>query len=182
MADALIDQMLDEPGAQDMEVLPSTETSEAAAASEPSLQTASELPSVPKDAAAEGEPVVEEEEPARQPAEEPAEEPAREQPPSEEVHANRPAKRRLVERDTREVMQELEELRTCERRHHLQLTQQQRRESALVLRLALKEREARDLQTQVRELRQAMRPAHSQVSKLLLDPAVNAEITKLREQ
>jgi len=51
-----------------------------------------------------------------------------------------------------------------------------------VLRLALKEREARELQTQVRELRQAMRPAHSQVSKLLLDPAVNAEITKLREQ
>ena len=55
--------------------------------------------------------------------------------------------------------QEREELRNAERQNQPELAQRRRRESALVLRLALKEREARDLQTQVRELRQAMRPA-----------------------
>ena len=77
---------------------------------------------------------------------------------------------------------ELEDLRAAERSHQLELAKRRRTESALVLRLALKERDTRELQTQVRELRQALRPAHSQVSKLLLDPSVNAEIMKLREQ
>ena len=80
------------------------------------------------------------------------------------------------------VSEELEALRAAERHHQLELAGKRRRESALVLKLALKERDTRELQTQVRELRQAMRPAHSQVSKLLLDPSVNAEIMKLREQ
>ena len=101
--------------------------------------------------------------------------------PSEDTEET-PAKRPALDQDESELPKELEDLRTSERRTQLELAQQRRRESALVLRLALKEREARDLQTQVRELRQAMRPAHSQVSKLLLDPAVNAEITRLREK
>eukprot|EP00966_Prymnesium_polylepis_P209273 4848133-Prymnesium_polylepis.1 len=73
-----------------------------------------------------------------------------------------PSKRQAVARDDATVSSELEELRATERRSQLKIAQQRRRESALVLRLALKEREARELQTQVRELRQAMRPAHSQ--------------------
>ena len=100
-------------------------------------------------------------------------------PPEEPTDS--PAKPQAVEKDVAEMSQELEELRAAERHHQLELAQQRRSESALVLRLALKEREVRELQTQVRELRQAMRPAHSQVSKLLMDPAVNAEVTKLRE-
>ena len=96
-----------------------------------------------------------------------------------------PAKKPRAEYEpetTEQLQQQMEELRATERRSQLEVAQQRRRESALLLRLALKEREARELQTQVRELRQAMRPATSQVSKLLLDPAVNAEIMQLRQQ
>ena len=92
-----------------------------------------------------------------------------------------PAKRQALEADVA-TPQELDELRSSERGAQLELTQQRRRESALVLRLALKERETRELQTQVAELRKGLRPAHEQVSKLLLDPAVNAEVAALREQ
>lgn len=89
--------------------------------------------------------------------------------------SEQPAKRARIEAD-------LHELRAAERRMQRDLSQYRRRESAMVLRLALKERESTDLQHQVRELRQALHPSHAQVTTLLLDPAVNAEIVRLREE
>ena len=82
----------------------------------------------------------------------------------------------------RELEADVHELRAAERRMQRDLGQRRRTESSLVLRLALKERENADLQEQLRELRQALRPAHSQTATLLLDPAVNAEIMRLREE
>jgi hypothetical protein len=77
---------------------------------------------------------------------------------------------------------EVEALRGAERRMQRDLGQHRRRESSMVLRLALKERENADLQQSIRELRQALHPSHAQVTTLLLDPAVNAEIVRLREE
>ena len=77
---------------------------------------------------------------------------------------------------------DLHSLRTAERRMQRDLTQHRKRESAMVLRLALKERDAVQQQQLVRELRQAALPAQSETSTLLLDPAVNAEIMRLREE
>ena len=85
------------------------------------------------------------------------------------------AKRQRLEAD-------VHELRASERRMQRDMGQHRRRESGLVLRLALKERENADLQQQIAELRQALHPLHAQQTTLLLDPAVNAEIRRLREQ
>ena len=84
------------------------------------------------------------------------------------------AKRQALESD-------LHELRAAERRMQRDVGQHRRRESSMVLRLALKERETAELQQQARELRQALHPSHAQTTTLLLDPAVNAEIMRLRE-
>jgi len=92
-----------------------------------------------------------------------------------------PAKRQALTPDA-STPHEIEELRTSERRAQLELARQRRRESTLILRVALMEKEAKALRTQMSELRGAMHPDHEQVSKLLLDPAVNAEITRLRAQ
>ena len=85
------------------------------------------------------------------------------------------AKRQRLEAD-------VHELRAAERRMQRDMGQHRRRESGLVLRLALKERENADLQQQIAELRQALHPSHAQQTTLLLDPAVNAEIMRLREE
>ena len=85
------------------------------------------------------------------------------------------AKRQALEAD-------VYELRAAERRMQSYLGQHRRRESSMVLRLALKERESADLQQQIVELRQALHPSHAQTTTLLLDPAVNAEIMRLREE
>lgn len=77
---------------------------------------------------------------------------------------------------------DLAELRAAERRTSRELGQHRRRESALVLRLALKERENSDASRQLGELREATQPPHSQQTSLLLDPAVNAEIMRLRDE
>ena len=63
-----------------------------------------------------------------------------------------------------------------------ELGQHRRDKSAMVLRLALKDRETAELQQQILELRAALKPAHSQTAALLLDPAVNSEIMRLREE
>lgn len=86
-----------------------------------------------------------------------------------------PAKRQATESD-------LNELRAAERRMQRDLGLHRRRESSMVLRLALKEREMGELQQQVGELRQAAHPSHVQQTTMLLDPAVNAEIMRLREE
>ena len=88
----------------------------------------------------------------------------------------------MADSKKRELEADVHELRAAERRMQRDLDQRRRTESSLVLRLALKERENADLQEQLRELRQALRPAHSQTATLLLDPAVNAEIMRLREE
>ena len=88
----------------------------------------------------------------------------------------------MADSKKRELEADVHELRAAERRMQRDLGQRRRTESSLVLRLALKERENADLQEQLRELRQALRPAHSQTATLLLDPAVNAEIMRLREE
>ena len=85
------------------------------------------------------------------------------------------AKRQALEAD-------VHELRAAERRMQRDMGQHRRRESSLVLRLALKEREHTDLQGQIGELRTALQPSHAQTTTLLLDPAVNAEIMRLREE
>ena len=85
------------------------------------------------------------------------------------------AKRQAIESD-------LHELRAAERRMQRELAQHRREKSSMVLRLALKERETAALQQQIRELRSALRPAQRQSTTLLLDPAVNAEIMRLREE
>mgnify|MGYP001357341307 FL=1 len=88
----------------------------------------------------------------------------------------------MADSKKRELEADVHELRAAERRMQRDLGQRRRTESSLVLRLVLKERENADLQEQLRELRQALRPAHSQTATLLLDPAVNAEIMRLREE
>ena len=85
------------------------------------------------------------------------------------------AKRQALESD-------LHELRAAERRMQRELGQHRRDKSAMVLRLALKDRETAELQQQILELRAALKPAHSQTAALLLDPAVNSEIMRLREE
>jgi hypothetical protein len=83
------------------------------------------------------------------------------------------AKRQALESD-------LHELRAAERRTQRELLQHRRRESALVLRLALKEREHVELRQEVMELKQRLQPAQTEETTLLCDPAVNAEIMRLR--
>ena len=78
------------------------------------------------------------------------------------------------------VPAELETLRASERRLQLELAQQRRREGSLVLRLAVKDREAREAREALQ--RSTRTPAHTQMETLMLDPAVNAEIRKLREE
>ncbi len=80
------------------------------------------------------------------------------------------------------IAADLQELRAAERRTQRELLQQRRRESAIVLRLALKERENAELCQLNEELRGAAQPPHSQAKTLLLDPAVNAEIMRMREE
>jgi hypothetical protein len=75
---------------------------------------------------------------------------------------------------------ELETLRASERQLELQLAQQRRREGALVLRIAVKDRELREAREALQ--RSSVTPQHLQVETLMLDPAVNGEIMKLREQ
>lgn len=76
--------------------------------------------------------------------------------------------------------EELETLRASERQLELQLAQQRRREGALVLRVAVKDRELREAREALQRSR--LTPQHVQVETLMLDPAVNGEIMKLREQ
>jgi len=71
------------------------------------------------------------------------------------------------------------ELRSAERRLQLELAQQRRREGSLVLRLAVKDREAREAREALQRCTRT--PEHTQMETLMLDPAVNAEIRKLRE-
>ena len=73
-------------------------------------------------------------------------------------------------------------LRAAERRMQRDMLQHRRRESGFVMRLALKERENAELQQQITELRQALHPSRAQTTTLFLDPAVNAEIMRLREE
>ena len=82
----------------------------------------------------------------------------------------------------REDEEDIAQLRATERRMQRDLAQHRRRESLMVLKLALKDRENAELQQQLRELRTALHPSHSQTTTLLLDPAVNAEIMRLREE
>lgn len=77
---------------------------------------------------------------------------------------------------------DLHELRAAERRMQRDLASARRKESAIVLRLALKERENSEMREQIQELRQQLRPARTQTTTLMLDPAVNAEMTRLREE
>ena len=82
----------------------------------------------------------------------------------------------------RDAESELHELRAAERRMQRELGQHRREKSAMVLRSALLERETADLRQQIHDLRQALSPSHSHMTTLLLDPAVNAEIMRLREE
>jgi hypothetical protein len=75
---------------------------------------------------------------------------------------------------------ELETLRASERQLELKLAQQRRREGALVLRVAVKDRELREARESLQ--RSSTTPQQVQVETLMLDPAVNGEIMKLREQ
>lgn len=75
---------------------------------------------------------------------------------------------------------ELETLRESERQLELKLAQQRRREGELILRLAIRERELREARDSLR--RAAAKPEHKQLESLMLDPAVNLEVLKLREQ
>ena len=80
------------------------------------------------------------------------------------------------------VRTELQTLRQSERKLQQQVAQLRRRESTLVLRLALKERESAELSESTQRLRDAAAPQNAQLMSLMLDPAMNAEIRKLREQ
>ena len=82
----------------------------------------------------------------------------------------------------RDAESDLHELRAAERRNQRELSQHRREKSAMVLRSALLEREITDLRQQINELREALYPSHSQMTALLLDPAVNAEIIRLRDE
>lgn len=77
---------------------------------------------------------------------------------------------------------DLHELRAAERRMQRDMGAMRRKEAAMVLRIALKEREGAEYREQIREQREALRPSHTQTTTLLLDPAVNAEIMRLREK
>jgi len=85
------------------------------------------------------------------------------------------AKRRAIEED-------LHSLRAAERRMQRDLSLIRRRESSLVLRLAVKERENTEMQQKIHELQQALQPSQTHETTLLLDPAVNAEIMRLRAE
>ena len=81
-----------------------------------------------------------------------------------------------------DVPQELAALRQSEVALQKKLHEQRRRESRAVLRAAVAEQEKRKLAETVDQLSEAMQPPHKQVRTLLLDPSVNAEIVRLREQ
>ena len=77
---------------------------------------------------------------------------------------------------------ELAALRESEVALQKKLHEQRRRGSRAVLRAAVAEQEKRKLSETVDQLSEAMQPPHKQVRTLLLDPSVNAEIVRLREQ
>ena len=81
-----------------------------------------------------------------------------------------------------DLLQEVELLRKSERELQMQLAQQRRKEGKLVFRLAVKERETRALQLEAASLRKANTPVRKQVTELLMDPAINAEMARLREE
>ena len=80
------------------------------------------------------------------------------------------------------VPEELQLLRESEMGLRKQLAEQRRRESKTVLRHAVCEAEKRKLDETMTEMQLAMQPPQKQVRTLLLDPSVNAEIVRLREQ
>eukprot|EP00658_Telonema_sp_P-2_P072367 TRINITY_DN61505_c0_g1_i1.p2 TRINITY_DN61505_c0_g1~~TRINITY_DN61505_c0_g1_i1.p2 ORF type:complete len:252 (+),score=91.92 TRINITY_DN61505_c0_g1_i1:154-909(+) len=63
-----------------------------------------------------------------------------------------------------------------------QLAELKRRERTLLMRLSAKETEIAELQTHVQELAGLLAPKTLQLNALLLDPAVNMEFERLREQ
>ena len=73
-------------------------------------------------------------------------------------------------------------LRESERKLQAQLQQQRRATSSAILRLAVKERETHELQQETAALRQAATPQNTQARELLMDPAINAEVCRLREE
>jgi hypothetical protein len=80
------------------------------------------------------------------------------------------------------LLQEVSLLRESERKLQGQLQQSRRATSTAILKLAVKERETHALQQQAAALRQAATPQNTQSKELLMDPAINAEVCRLREE
>ena len=80
------------------------------------------------------------------------------------------------------LLQEVSLLRKSERDLQSQLQQQRRATSSAILRLAVNERETHALQQEAASLRLAATPQNNQAKELLMDPAINAEVCRLREE
>jgi len=78
---------------------------------------------------------------------------------------------------------EIEQFKSNEGKLKHQLTDLRKRESALVLRLSTKEQEIHELQSQVSDLRQTLNTTGLlQARQTLLDPAVNQQFQKMKEE
>ncbi|CAM6093192.1 unnamed protein product [Calypogeia fissa] len=80
------------------------------------------------------------------------------------------------------VLEAFQKLQASEMKLKEQLLSAKRREGAMLVKLAGKEQEIVDLKSMVHDLRLMLRPPMLQARRLLLDPAVHAEFTRMKKE
>ncbi|KAM0944196.1 putative WTAP/Mum2 family protein [Dioscorea sansibarensis] len=78
------------------------------------------------------------------------------------------------------VVAYLENLKSSDESSKEQLERAKKREAAFIVTLAKREQEIADLKSAVRDLRTQLRPPSMQTRRLLLDPAIHEEFTRLK--
>eukprot|EP00240_Pyramimonas_obovata_P005905 CAMPEP_0118933778 /NCGR_PEP_ID=MMETSP1169-20130426/12467_1 /TAXON_ID=36882 /ORGANISM="Pyramimonas obovata, Strain CCMP722" /LENGTH=337 /DNA_ID=CAMNT_0006876587 /DNA_START=82 /DNA_END=1095 /DNA_ORIENTATION=- len=86
------------------------------------------------------------------------------------------------EPDPGTVLDSLLALRSVDRKMQEQAREHKKTENALLFRLAAKEQEVQEMKTQLHDLRQTKQADTAETHKLLLDPAVHREFTRLKSE
>eukprot|EP00249_Psilotum_nudum_P012942 c24060_g1_i4 orf=234-1286(+) len=80
------------------------------------------------------------------------------------------------------VLQVLQKLQSSESQLKEQLFNAKRREAAILVKLSNKEQEIVELKTTVHDMKLMMKPPAVQARRLLLDPAIHAEFTRMKKE
>ncbi|KAJ7548541.1 hypothetical protein O6H91_07G016000 [Diphasiastrum complanatum] len=80
------------------------------------------------------------------------------------------------------VLEAVQSLQSSEKRLKDQLSSAKRRESAMLIKLSSKEQEIVNLKTVVHDLKLMMKPPMLQARRLLLDPAIHGEFTRMKKE